>query len=1014
MSDLMRPIPFGKMMEWMMEEYRTKDAIFGVHKEKFYCNKSGKYIEMFGEKIASPVGPAAGPNSQLAQNIVAAYLAGSRFVELKTVQIMDGEELRACVAKPCINAEDECYNVEWSTEMTVPEAFDEYVKAYVALHVMAKELGISDTRDFLFNASVGYDLDGIKSPKIDAYIEGMKDATGTAVWKECTEYLNANADRFTRFKKEDIAAISPQVCNSITLSTLHGCPPDEIERIARYLLEVKGVHTFIKCNPTLLGYETARKLLDDMGYDYISFDDHHFNNDLQYGDAIAMLKRLMALAKEKSLAFGVKITNTFPVQNVADTLPGEEMYMSGRSLYPLSLTAAYRLSKDFDGQLPISFSGGADAFNIVKLLETGIQPITIATTVLKPGGYERILQLVQDLEPHLKGAFTGMDMAKLADLAENVTKDPHHLKELRVYGSRKTDSNLPLYDCYKAPCKDGGCPIEQQIPEYLHLVNTRKYKEAFDVIAIDNTCPSILGTICNHSCQSKCTRMDYEEPLHIRQAKGIAADSAQLEFIQNMKASALKTDKKVVVIGAGPAGIAAALYLRRNGMHVTVLEKTDKPYGIIAHVIPEFRIAKEKIERDYQMAVEYGVEFQFGVHEDYDVASLKKDYDYVVLATGAWGRGICRVKEGEELFRDALEFLAASKANDCKVELGKRVAVIGGGDVAMDCARAAKRAPGVEEVVIVYRRTRQQMPAEHEEIIDALNDGVVLMELTAPIAYNGSMFTCEKMKLGEYDASGRRSVKGTGEFVELPFDTVITAVGAKVDTGLFEKNGIAMDQWNCPQLNENNETAIEHVYIAGDCKKGPSTIVKAVADSKAIAKDILRKEGLDHDFVRVNVSTLECELMRRKGILLEPTQAEGDCQRCLACDQVCELCCDVCPNRANVKILVSDTPFRQKEQIVHIDGMCNECGNCGVFCPHTGNPYKDKVTVFWTEEDFVDSTNKGFLPIGEQRYKVRREDGQIVEHRVGDGTISPEMAAILAALEKDYAFYLDALQTLVN
>ena len=194
MSDKMRPISFEKMVNWITKELKEKESIFGIHKSKFYKNKSGKSIMLFGEKLASPLGPAAGPNSQLAQNIVSAYLTGSRFIELKTVQIIDGEDLP--VSKPCINAQDECYNVEWSTELRVPEAYDEYVKAWFLLHVLMKELKFSEERDFMFNMSVGYDLEGIKSPKIDAYIEGMRNASTTAIWNECREVLLSHMDYF--------------------------------------------------------------------------------------------------------------------------------------------------------------------------------------------------------------------------------------------------------------------------------------------------------------------------------------------------------------------------------------------------------------------------------------------------------------------------------------------------------------------------------------------------------------------------------------------------------------------------------------------------------------------------------------------------------------------------------------------------------------------------------------------------------------------------------------------------
>ena len=327
MSDIMTPIPFGKLMNWILEENK-KGAVFGI-KRPFIADPDKTY-EIFGRKLETPFGPAAGPHTQLTQNIVASYVAGSRFFELKTVQKLDGEDLP--VSKPCIKADDECYNCEWSTELYVPQAFDEYVKAWFACKVLAREYGLGSPDGFQFNMSVGYDLDGIKTEKIDRFIEGMKDASETAVFKECRQWLLDNLDRFEKVSREDVEAISPNVCNCATLSTLHGCPPQEIERIARYLIEEKKVHTFIKCNPTLLGYEYARKIMDDMGYDYVAFGDFHFKDDLQYSDAVPMLQRLQALADEKGLEFGVKITNTFPVDVKQNELPSEEMYMSGKSL----------------------------------------------------------------------------------------------------------------------------------------------------------------------------------------------------------------------------------------------------------------------------------------------------------------------------------------------------------------------------------------------------------------------------------------------------------------------------------------------------------------------------------------------------------------------------------------------------------------------------------------------------------------------------------------------------------
>ena len=256
----------------------------------------------------------------------------------------------------------------------------------------------------------------------------MKDASGTPVFNECRQWLLDNLDKFEKVTKEDVEGISPEVCNCATLSTLHGCPPQEIERIARYLIEEKKVHTFIKCNPTLLGYEYARKLMDDMGYDYVAFDDFHFKDDLQYEDAVPMLQRLQALADEKGLEFGVKITNTFPVDVKQNELPSEEMYMSGKSLCALSLSVAHKLSKAFDGKLRISYSGGADAFNIDKIFGLGIWPITVATTLLKPGGYNRGIQLADKLNAMEFKPFEGVDVDGLAALIEEIKHDPHHVK----------------------------------------------------------------------------------------------------------------------------------------------------------------------------------------------------------------------------------------------------------------------------------------------------------------------------------------------------------------------------------------------------------------------------------------------------------------------------------------------------------------------------------------------------------------------------------------------------------
>lgn len=424
MSEYMRGLSFPELADWILTEYKNDGSVFGMR--NIYKKDGDDTLAIFDEKIETPFGPAAGPHNQLAQNIVTAYFGGARFFELKTVQVIDGKDLP--VAKPCITAGDECYNCEWSTELTVPEAFEEYVKAWYILKLFSKEFGLGDPDSFVFNMSVGYDYDGIRTEKIDKYLNEMQDASQTELWKSMRDWTLANLDKFENIDEEYVNSISPKVSESVTLSTLHGCPPKEIERIAAYLIGEKGLNTYIKCNPTMLGYEDARKILDDLGYTYMDFDDFHFTHDLQYDDAVPMITRLKKQAAEADLDFGVKLTNTFPQKVTDGILPSEDMYMSGRSLFPCSVELAKRLSDAFDGDLKISYSGGADIFNIADIFKTGIWPITLATTLLKPGGYGRMKQMAEALDEVPFKDVEKLDAQAVRDLADSSKVNPNNVR----------------------------------------------------------------------------------------------------------------------------------------------------------------------------------------------------------------------------------------------------------------------------------------------------------------------------------------------------------------------------------------------------------------------------------------------------------------------------------------------------------------------------------------------------------------------------------------------------------
>ncbi|WP_368271736.1 putative selenate reductase subunit YgfK [Enterocloster lavalensis] len=994
MSDRMTPIPFGNLMNWILKEHK-KGAIFGVRRP-FVADPSHTY-EIFGRKLETPFGPAAGPHTQLAQNIVASYVAGSRFFELKTVQKLDGEDLP--VNKPCIKADDECYNCEWSTELYVPQAFDEYVKAWFACQVVAKEYGLGAMDGFQFNMSVGYDLEGIKLEKIDKFIEGMKDASETAIFKECRQWLLDNADLFEKVTKEDIEGISPEVCNCATLSTLHGCPPQEIERIARYLIEEKKVHTFIKCNPTLLGYEYARDMMDSMGYDYVAFGDFHFKDDLQYSDAVPMLERLQALAGEKGLEFGVKITNTFPVDVKAGELPSEEMYMSGKSLYPLSMSVAMKLAKDFGGKLRISYSGGADYFNIKDIVDAGIWPVTMATTMLKPGGYQRLEQIGQIFAKDEAKAFEGVDAQRVAQLVEAAKTDKHHVKAVKPLPSRKIKRPVPLTDCFVAPCEEG-CPIHQDITTYLKLMGAGKAEEALEVILLKNPLPFITGTICAHNCMSKCTRNFYETPVNIRRTKLEAAEGGFEAVMAKLKKPEITSGKTAAVVGGGPAGMAAAYFLARGGVKTTLFEKEEKLGGVVRNVIPGFRISDEAIDNDAKLIEAMGVEIVTG-REIGSVDEVKTDYDYVVLALGASTPGVLRLEKGEAM--NALEFLAQFKATDGNLDLGENVVVIGGGNTAMDTARAAKRNKGVKKVSLVYRRTKRYMPADAEELEMAIEDGVEFAELLSPVKLENGVLYCKKMVLGDYDASGRRGVVETDEVVEVPADTVIAAVGEKVPGAFYEANGIALDNRGRVQADQETlETSVAGVYAAGDGLYGPATVVEGIRDGMKAAEAILGRSVAEDLFSLSD----EGKIYGRKGNLMEEDGKDVDSKRCLSCNSYCENCVEVCPNRANITLTV---PGMERHQIIHVDYMCNECGNCKSFCPWDSAPYLDKFTLFANKKDMEDSKNQGFVVLDRETgaCKVRLQ-GKVTDYVAGTASdVVPEgIAKIIGTVIRDYAYML--------
>ncbi len=1054
-SDKFWPCGIETLLRWILEEEKH-GQIFGIRKELFFIPRETDPFQMrrYGQLLETPLGVAAGPHTQLSQNLISAWLTGARYLELKTVQVLDELE----VTKPCIDITDEGYNCEWSQELKLGQSFDEYLNAWIVLHILKDKFGWGPSGEpgFIFNMSVGYNMEGILSPAVQRFLDKMQNCPD-----EKAEKIDRLARLYPRLKELRIADC---ISDNVTISTMHGCPPDEVEKIGRYFVEERKLNTTIKLNPTLLGSEAVRDILNNKLEFETQVPDIAFEHDLKYPDAVALIRSLLQSAKKSGVTFNIKLTNTLETSNQEQNLPKNEkmVYMSGRSLHPISINLAARLQKEFEGALEISFSAGTDCFNIAEVLACNLKPVTVCSDVLKPGGYGRLSQYLEEARKALQaaGAITLEEYARarsgngeshiqaslknLEAYAKSVITNEDYRKRRFPYDNIKTPKELKTFDCIHAPCM-ATCPVSQNIPAYMYYTASGDYARAFQVIMETNPFPNVQGMVCDHQCETKCTRINYDSPLLIREIKRFIAQKFKGPLVPKSLPS---NGIKVAIIGAGPSGLSCAHFLALEGFQVQVFEQKTFAGGWASDAIPEFRLDALSIRKDIDAILALGVTIHCGARVDREkFEALRKQFDYVYVAVGAQ-EGMPLGVPGEHAVgvMDQLRFLSAVRRGE-RPDLGKRVAVIGGGNSAMDAARAAKRLLGKDgEVTVLYRRTRKEMPAASEEVEAMLDEGIKLVELTAPervIETNGRVksIACYRMQLGEKDASGRpRPIKIEGSLFEMNVDTVIAAIGQRVNLEFFPEQQLKINP-------ETQETQIENVFSGGDAVRGASTLIKAIGDGKraagSITKRALKSLAIKASVV-TKVSDLE-DLMKRKARrqrgarvqeaaldkrgafdlvvnTLDEKTAHEEASRCLQCDELCWVCVTVCPNRANVgftlepmemkvqqvkrvgnKIEISDLEtyrIEQRPQIINIGDYCNECGNCATFCPTSGAPYLDKPKFHVSRESFA-SARFGYCFISRNRLEYKR-DGRFASLDITPDGYMYENDEVRTFLDKNY------------
>ncbi len=1008
MSDHFTPLDLPRLVSLALSELK-KERFFSIPGSLFFIPaKTDPFrINRYGRILHTPVGVAAGPHTQLSQNILAAWLCGARYIELKTVQVLD--ELN--VTKPCIDMEDEGYNCEWSQELKLESSFREYFNAWITMHILNAELGFERDPGTLFNMSVGYDLKGILSPEVQQFLDRMGN---------CSAEMEEAGLQLARIYPGLLSlGIPTSISDHVTLSTMHGCPPEEIEKIATWLLAERKLHTTVKLNPTLPGAAQVREIVNKKLAFPAEIPDEAFAHDLRYPDAVGMLGRLKKIAADRGLTFGVKLTNTLESLNNRDIFPAAEkmMYMSGRALHPVAVCLAERLQHDFDGTLDISFSAGADCFNLPEVLACGMKPVTVCSDLLRPGGYGRlqqyflILRDVMDKENAAsmddfilnRAGLAGQSRDKskvkeaalvnLRNYAGKVTNDPYYRKDPFASTSIKTERPLEWFDCIHAPCTFT-CPTNQDIPEYMRFASAGNVDSAFSTVMRTNPFPSVTGMVCDHLCQTRCTRIHYDESLRIREIKRFIADNVSKE--NPSKVMPLTPLVRMAVIGAGPAGLSCAWFLRQAGCEVTVFEEKMIPGGMVSAAIPAFRLTDQAIETDIQRILASGVVLKEGYTVDRQrFTQMLADHQAVFLAAGAQRSAVLSLEGREaEGVLDPLQFLFQARNGQLPFS-GRSVVIIGGGNTAMDAARTALRLNGNDgSVTIVYRRTLREMPADRGEIRAVLEEGAALMELVKPLKINSQdgkivSLTCCRTALSVKGDDGRPvPVDIPGSEFEIPCDILIPAIGQVhgFDFVATEKLKVKPGHY---------QTEIPKLFIGGDALRGASTAINAIGDGRKASLEMLAAAGVLHPSAPGHNGLFATdELLRRKATrqyskvavetmarppdgfslishTLEADEAREEAARCLHCDTICHVCVSVCPNLANMGYTIEPVHYRlqkavlmadgsigfaeggqfsveQPYQVLNIRDFCNGCGNCTTFCPSSGIPFKDKPSLCLT------------------------------------------------------------------
>ena len=561
-------------------------------------------------------------------------------------------------------------------------------------------------------------------------------------------------------------------------------------------------------------------------------------------------------------------------------------------------------------------------------------------------GWEEMLEVFEDMA---NGEATDEDLEFLQSAAEAIVSNAkcsigksgpaplfHALKYFaddfsQAVSGEKQITKGTYYSKLTAPCLDA-CPIHLDIPKYVELIKDAKFAESLSVIRERLPIAGIVGRVCFRPCEKHCRRGNLDEPISIKALKRFVADHELSEQKEpEYEITPAENTGKVAIVGAGPAGITCAFHLARNGHEVTIYEALDEPGGMSAVGIPDYRLPRNILQGEVQQIQKMGVSINYGqtIGDDLTLSQLENEFDAVFIGIGAQDSTKIGI-EGEDSeyqgFIPGLAYLREVNAGRDPYPQGKKVVVIGGGNVAIDCVRCSLRTEK-EDIHLVYRRTRNEMPADEAEIHDADEEQVPFHFLTAPVrimAEAGKVvgLECIKMELGEPDASGRpRPVPVEGSEFVFDCDTIVSAIGQQVDLSLLAgMDDVQTTQWNTIVVDEyTKQSSRPKIFFAGDCETGPDALITACAGGRRAAHSIdrfINGQALDYDnnhyfdklFETVKVYDPDEEILKvesksrfQQSVLLADTrkstfdeieqglsaqEAVAEAERCLRCYQV--------------------------------------------------------------------------------------------------------------------------------